>query len=346
MPSDVIHRVNSMGTQQGMPRKLVFRDRHAKEKPDGLHDEWDDDMDDETYVGSLSDDDDWEHNNDSANDGSSNDQSVLEESSLESSSSSGWKIEIHLPNEEHETFKDNTSYDEYDSQPNSEENSCKGTIEMESTTIQLEINTGVDNEDSIAPGEPTAVGVDEQSSSDCNFDDNPSDDLEGSSVEAQCLTLSEEIDEAMQTGAAAANDGKTLPKRQRKQKEWEDFVNTMIGHYPPSQLNNMLMNGELEDFYCLLTEQMSAKAGLKCFREGGAQAIMTEIEQLLYRKVIHGKYAHTLTHEQKKSAIKYLMFLKEKHSGALKARGCADGRQQRLTEFQPKRALSNPNPNG
>ena len=38
MPSDVIQRVNSMGTQQGMPRELVFRDHYAKEILDGLDD--------------------------------------------------------------------------------------------------------------------------------------------------------------------------------------------------------------------------------------------------------------------------------------------------------------------
>ena len=288
-----------MGTQQGMPRKLVFGDRHAKEISDGLDDEWDDDTDDKSYVESLSDNDDWEYNDESSNDGSSNDQSALEESLLDSSSSSGRNIEIHLLNEECETFNDNTSYDEYDSQLNSKENSREGTIEMESTTIQLEMTTGVDDEDSIGAGEPTGVGVEKQSSFDCDSDDDPCDDSEGSLVEEQRLTLSEKIDEAMQTGAAAANDGKTLPKCQRKQKEWEDFVNTMIGHYPPSRLHNMLMNGELEDFYCFLTEQMSAKAGLKCFGEGGAQAIMTEMEQLLYRKVIRGKYENMLTHEQR-----------------------------------------------
>ena len=58
MPSDIIHRVNSMGTQQGMPRKLVFGGHHAKEISDGLDDEWDDDMDDKSYVEYLSDNDD------------------------------------------------------------------------------------------------------------------------------------------------------------------------------------------------------------------------------------------------------------------------------------------------
>ena len=102
----------------------------------------------------------------------------------------------------------------------------------------------------------------------------------------------------------------------------------MVGHYPLSQLHNMLMSSELENFYCFLTEQMSAKAGLKCFGEDGAQAIMKEMEQLLYQRVIHGRYAHKLTCEQKRLALKYLMFLKEKQSGALKAHGCADSRPQ------------------
>ena len=147
-----------MGTQQGMPRKLVFGDHHAKEISDGLDDEWDDDMDDKTYVESLSDDDDWECDDESSNDGSSDDQSALEESLLDSSSLSGRNIEIHLPNEWCETFEDNTSYDEYDSQLNSEESSCEATIEMESSMIQLEMTTGVDDEDSIGAGEPTGGG--------------------------------------------------------------------------------------------------------------------------------------------------------------------------------------------
>ena len=133
---------------------------------------------------SLSDNDDWEYNdnllsNDSNGDynGSSNDQSVLEESLSDSSSSSGRNIEVHHPNEENETFKDNTSYDAYDSQLNSDENSQEGTIDDESTTILLEVITGVDDEDSIVPGEPTGVGVDKKSSLDCDSNHNPSDDF-------------------------------------------------------------------------------------------------------------------------------------------------------------------------
>eukprot|EP00957_Ditylum_brightwellii_P087083 6628020-Ditylum_brightwellii.AAC.1 len=38
----------------------------------------------------------------------------------------------------------------------------------------------------------------------------------------------------------------------------------------------------------------------------------------------------SLTKDQKISALRYLMFLKEKRSGKVKGRGCADGRKQRV----------------
>jgi hypothetical protein len=37
-----------------------------------------------------------------------------------------------------------------------------------------------------------------------------------------------------------------------------------------------------------------------------------------------------MTREQKLQALRYLVFLKEKKCGRIKARGCADGRKQRL----------------
>jgi len=36
-----------------------------------------------------------------------------------------------------------------------------------------------------------------------------------------------------------------------------------------------------------------------------------------------------LTMEDRQKALRYLMFIKEKRDGAVKARGCADGRPQR-----------------
>ena len=53
---------------------------------------------------------------------------------------------------------------------------------------------------------------------------------------------------------------------------------------------------------------MSAKKGPKTFGTGGASAIKTELEQLLYRKVMHGKKSSELIRDQKRAALRYLMF--------------------------------------
>ena len=85
---------------------------------------------------------------------------------------------------------------------------------------------------------------------------------------------------------------------------------------------------------------MSAKKGLKVFGNNGASAIKRELEQLIYRKVMHGRKSHELTREQKRVALRYLMFLKQKRCGKIKGRGCADGRKQKL--YKTKEESSSP----
>ena len=79
---------------------------------------------------------------------------------------------------------------------------------------------------------------------------------------------------------------------------------------------------------------------MKVFGDAGAEAIKKELEQLVYRKVMHGKNPSTLTREEKRSALKYLMFLKQKRCGRVKGRGCADGRKQRI--YKTKEETSSP----
>jgi len=89
-----------------------------------------------------------------------------------------------------------------------------------------------------------------------------------------------------------------------------------------------------------MTEQMSLKRGLKTFGKAGADAVVAEMQQLDYRKVIKPTDAKDLTHAQKKAALQYLMYLKQKRCGRIKARGCADGRKQRL--YKTKQETSSP----
>ena len=69
----------------------------------------------------------------------------------------------------------------------------------------------------------------------------------------------------------------------------------------------------------LLTPQMSAKRGLKVFGERGALAVMKELDQIIQRKVMRGRRAGELSRQEKENALKYLMFLKEKRCGRLRA---------------------------
>jgi hypothetical protein len=82
-----------------------------------------------------------------------------------------------------------------------------------------------------------------------------------------------------------------------------------------------------------MTEQMSLKKGLKYFGKSGADAVVAEMQQLDYRNVIDGR---SLTREQKCGALQYLMHLKQKRCGRIKARGCADGRKQCLYKSKDK----------
>ena len=74
-----------------------------------------------------------------------------------------------------------------------------------------------------------------------------------------------------------------------------------------------------------MTEQMNVRKGLKRFGQAGAEAVAAELRQLDYRRIIKPKMPKELTREDKKKCLNYLMYLKEKRCGRIKARGCADG---------------------
>ena len=86
--------------------------------------------------------------------------------------------------------------------------------------------------------------------------------------------------------------------------------------------------------------QYTLKKGLQVFGPPGVEAVYKELKQLHERKVGEPRDASTLSPAQKKNALGYLMFLKQKRSGQIKGRGCADGRKQRL--HTPKDDASSP----
>jgi hypothetical protein len=86
--------------------------------------------------------------------------------------------------------------------------------------------------------------------------------------------------------------------------------------------------------------QLSMKQGLKVFGPEGRNAVLAELKQLHEREVIEPISPSTLSPEDKKGALEYLMFLKKKRCGKIKGRGCADGRKQRV--YTTKEEASSP----
>jgi hypothetical protein len=80
------------------------------------------------------------------------------------------------------------------------------------------------------------------------------------------------------------------------------------------------------------------KQRLKLYGEEGVDSLLVELKQLHDRKVVEPK--KLLTRAEKKAALQYLMFIKKKRCGKIKARGCADGRKQR--EHTTKEEASSP----
>ena len=72
----------------------------------------------------------------------------------------------------------------------------------------------------------------------------------------------------------------------------------------------------------MATPKMPIRRGLKLFGSQGVSTVKAELQQLHDLKVMEAK---PLTTIPKREALGYLMFLKRKRSGKIKARGCADG---------------------
>ena len=90
----------------------------------------------------------------------------------------------------------------------------------------------------------------------------------------------------------------------------------------------------------VILTQMNIKQGLLTFGEKGSQAISKELKQLHDKGAITPIQRSDMTTEERRKALRYLMFLKEKRYGTKKARGCADGRPQR--QYTRKEEVSSP----
>jgi hypothetical protein len=99
--------------------------------------------------------------------------------------------------------------------------------------------------------------------------------------------------------------------------------------FPCDSYSTKEISPDLEAF---AMTQYNLKRGLKEFGKDGSVALGEEMEQLHTQKVDKPVDCSKLTKVQKRALLRYLMFMSEKRCGKIKARGCADGRNQRETK--------------
>jgi len=76
-------------------------------------------------------------------------------------------------------------------------------------------------------------------------------------------------------------------------------------------------------------EEMSEERLLNiAFGEKGNKAVLKELMQLHEKKVLMPVQKTDMMYDERKKALRYLMFLNEKCNGSIKACGSADGRPQ------------------
>ena len=103
------------------------------------------------------------------------------------------------------------------------------------------------------------------------------------------------------------------------------FHGRVAGIQLPPEYEDQLANLK----HTVLT-QYTLKKGLQVFGPKGTEAVFSEMKQLHDRQVCEPINEKDLSREQKRKALGYLMFLKQKRCGRIKGRDCADGRKQRV----------------
>ena len=330
MPRETQTRVNSFGSKQKMLKSLTFGDQHGQEIPDNLDEvgEWSDD-DDDTYKFQNELDIDDSLYDDADDEVGIPEEGIAHNSPLIMETDQVNSPSIHPPASEDLDPHETTGVE--DNPPMADTITSTG-MEEDGQDVASQ-TTGVEQGLDVA-SRTTGVeqGLNEDDSSDMTSDYDSTEEAE--------------YEKAEQLGIQLAHaDDMPLPKctRNKKADEIYEYYNAMCADINIGHVFSSSDDEHSNQVFNFLTDQMSAKAGLKEFGEKGVASIMQELEQLLYRKVIVSRKASSLTPPKHKAALQYLMFLKEKHCEKVKVCGCADGCKQWL--YKNKDETSSPTVN-
>ena len=372
MPRDAITRVGELGRRQGMPKSLTFADRFGHEildDSDDVDDDHDSDYDpnddsDQTSVSSGS----YASSTSSSNDSDDSDDDDDDSNGQPMSrlpAGVGGKAREDSDSDDDDTEDD----DEVDSEDSDSDDD--DTYDKRSNARKVTINVKDEVISSPEPNEPTGVGVQDeptgvgvqdevrQSTGVGRSHNNLLPEITGvrsrhsdedSAVEDNTSRIPS-IDNAVPDSSDDETEENTVTHDGNPA---ENEMNTRYGprnreglreRKPRSYSHRFGFDHSLATFEqpmgeLFLTEQMNVKKGLKVFGESGAEAVVKELKQLDRLNTIEPRHSSDMTRQQRQQALRYLMYLKQKRCGRIKARGCADGRKQRL--YKTKDETSSP----
>jgi hypothetical protein len=101
---------------------------------------------------------------------------------------------------------------------------------------------------------------------------------------------------------------------------YEATITPKIEHFKP------LKDSTGMNIICMT--QYSMKQDLKKFGQIGVDALITDLRKLDTRKVLDPVHERLLSKEYRRTTLTFLICLKEKRTGIIKGRCCADGHKQ------------------
>ena len=333
MPNKVIDRVHRMARQEHGNNGLLFEDRNHNPliNPD------DDGEDNSTYhPGKDEDNDDDDNGDDNDDDDNANPPHNTDEGQPIYNNPPGNPEENvdEVNHDEQEAEAENSEDEDDEELPtnNQDEEDSMNNEDEQIPNIHNDKGVSVDNNNGIptAPNDPMLPpGVRQELNRLAN------DGVGPTIYQGQTRSQMQQPEHNMTTTGQL--EGSTpLPCQHMTDFEKELFHQRIAGVCVPSEIGYE-QNEALQ--HTVLT-QYTLKKGLQVFGPPGMEAVYKELQQLHERKVGEPRDASTLSPTQKKNALGYLMFLKQKWTGQIKGEGCTDGCKQHL--HTPKDDASSP----
>ena len=197
------------------------------------------------------------------------------------------------------------------------------------------------------PANPNIAGVDhnnnlagvDHDNNDANGGNDPENEADADNDNAEANNDADQEAEIEEAEEVVAADNNGADVTQQFEQEMETKYGERTGPYELRPRRPRDYNHLHATLSSTVMTQHSMKKGIKIFGEAGIEAVQQELKQLHDRKVLEPRSATELSASEKKAALQYLMFLKQKRSGKIKG-GCADGRKQR--EHTNKEDASSP----